>query len=178
MNLISIWLMTMRTASRQPARLAGALRWLGVVSVGILIGPSGRSVIPDDPREKLAAYWRSECFVLLSLALEMPMTFLLYLHLRALAIQHAPNSLRLRHGFAALAGIIPVLMLAAMLAFPLSRLHIPRWSPAVLIISGIYGAVSMVAAAWATALIFSLITHIVFQQQNRRPNWTACSCSL
>lgn len=155
LNLAALWLITaVPLTGRRGPLLRRAVRWVPVLLLGAALGAA--SVMRrGDFSNYLAGPWRSEFFAIITLACELPATFLLYLYLRRLSVEHAWP--KLGRGFAALGGVMIALVAVAISAFALSgQLLALRSSPVLAALSGVYGAAILCIAVWAVGLVLGL----------------------
>jgi hypothetical protein len=150
LNLAAVWLL----AGGSNARLYRVARWLPVLSVGVALGLTAANRYGNLADDTTGVY-RSRIFAVVTVLGDVPATVMLYALLARLA-QNLDRP-KLANQFRLLAAVVAALIVATLGWF--LRARFPRtaqFAPAPLGFAAAYGAISLCAAAWATAAVCSL----------------------
>jgi hypothetical protein len=170
LNLAAFWLITVRLDRREGVVLRALVRWLPVLSVGVAMGCGAAWQAAESARRAsplFSGVRRTAVFVVVTVLLELPSTFLLYAYLARLAALYAGGrSLHRQLRLAALA--VPAVVLASLAVFTVSRgYRDPRAAPAMLAAAGAFGAVAVGGALWTASLALTLAGGLVRRRAAR-----------
>jgi hypothetical protein len=152
LNLLAVWLVTMRIGQRSSRRLRAITRGLAVVTIGAAVAFTGTYPAIDWNGPSSTA---NKVFFAVTLLSELPVTILLYIVMARLSEEHDRPPLAAK--FRLLALLIVALVSTSLLGFVVSK-YMPelRGTGKMLAITSAYGAATFAAAAWAWACVLRL----------------------